>query len=165
LTPFLLRPDESYCFSPAEADAERRAALHEKRQTPLSCGNRPGSNRKPRPRRKPGNCYTPYSYRQAIEYACDRAFPPPTALARREGELAKEWLGRLTPEEEAALHAWRKAHRWHPHQLRHNAATELRKDFGLEAARVILGHKSPAVTTIYAEADEKRAIEVIAQVG
>jgi integrase len=32
---------------------------------------------------------------------------------------------------------------WHPHQLRHNAATRLRKKFGLDAARVVLvGHRS-----------------------
>ena len=42
---------------------------------------------------------------------------------------------------------------WHPNQLRHNAATRLRKDFGLDVARVILGHSSPAVTEVYAEVD------------
>ena len=30
---------------------------------------------------------------------------------------------------------------WHPHQLRHTAATEIRKRFGLEATRIILGHE------------------------
>ncbi len=37
---------------------------------------------------------------------------------------------------------------WHPHQPRHNAATELRKEFGIEAARIILGHHSPAITEV-----------------
>jgi len=37
---------------------------------------------------------------------------------------------------------------WHPNQLRHNAATSLRKEFGLDVARVILGHSSPAVTEV-----------------
>jgi len=55
--------------------------------------------------------------------------------------------------------------RWHPHQLRHNAATALREQFGIEAARVILGHRSAAVTEIYAEVNRSRAIEVIAQFG
>ena len=45
---------------------------------------------------------------------------------------------------------WRRQHVWHPHQLRHNAATRLRKEFGLEAAQVILGHKTLAVTEVYA---------------
>ncbi len=29
---------------------------------------------------------------------------------------------------------------WHPHRLRHTAATRIRREFGLEAARAILGH-------------------------
>jgi len=61
--------------------------------------------------------------------------------------------------------AWQKAHRWHPHQLRHNAATELRKEFGIEAARIILGHRSAAITEVYAEKDEQQAVEAMAQVG
>ena len=31
-------------------------------------------------------------------------------------------------------------HRWHVHQLRHRAATDLRKQFGIEVAQVMLGH-------------------------
>jgi len=54
---------------------------------------------------------------------------------------------------------------WHPHRLRHSAATKLRKDYGIEAARVVLGHKSAAVTEIYAETDRARAAEVMAEVG
>jgi len=54
---------------------------------------------------------------------------------------------------------------WKPHQLRHTAATRLRKQFGIEAARVILGHRSSAVTEIYAEVDRSRAVEVMAEVG
>ena len=49
MLPYLLRPTETYCFSPREADCKRRAAQHEVRKTPLSCGNRPGSNRRRRP--------------------------------------------------------------------------------------------------------------------
>lgn len=55
--------------------------------------------------------------------------------------------------------------RWTPHRLRHNAGTAIRKEFGLEAAQVILGHSTANVTEIYAERDEERAIQVIEQVG
>ena len=55
--------------------------------------------------------------------------------------------------------------RWKPHQLRHTAATRLRRQFGIEAARVILGHRSSAVTEIYAEVDRSRAVEVMGEVG
>ncbi len=54
---------------------------------------------------------------------------------------------------------------WHPHQLRHNAATELRKRYGLDAARAILGHRSPAITETYAELDAAKAAEVMRQIG
>jgi integrase len=54
---------------------------------------------------------------------------------------------------------------WHPHQLRHNAATRLRKEFGIEVARIILGHSSPAITETYAEVDREKALEAMAQVG
>jgi integrase len=54
---------------------------------------------------------------------------------------------------------------WHPHQLRHSAATFLRREYGLEVARVVLGHKTAAVTEVYAEADHARAVEVMGAVG
>lgn len=46
---------------------------------------------------------------------------------------------------------------WTPYQLRHTAATEIRKKFGLEAAQTLLGHKSLATTQIYAEPDMEKA--------
>ncbi|GAC1474987.1 MAG: site-specific integrase [Isosphaeraceae bacterium] len=55
--------------------------------------------------------------------------------------------------------------RWHPNQLRHNAATRLRKEFGLDVARAVLGHSSPAVTEVYAELDGSKAAEAMERVG
>jgi len=165
LAPFLLRDPNAYCFSPAEAEAERRERLHDERTTPLTCGNVPGSNRKDDPERVAGERYTTDAYRRAIARACDQAFPAPEPLAKCEDETIAEWEARLTTEQKAELAAWQKAHRWHPHQLRHNAATELRKEFGLEAARIILGHRSAVMTQVYAEQDERQAIEAIMKVG
>lgn len=54
---------------------------------------------------------------------------------------------------------------WHANQLRHTAATAIRKEFGLEAASLILGHRGVQVTQVYAERDEARAIDVASQVG
>ena len=54
---------------------------------------------------------------------------------------------------------------WHPHQLRHNFATDVRKEFGLEAARAALGHRSAVVTEVYAERDQGVAREIASQVG
>ena len=52
-----------------------------------------------------------------------------------------------------------------PHRLRHNAATRARKDFGLEAAQVLLGHARADVTQLYAERDEFRAKAVVEKSG
>lgn len=54
---------------------------------------------------------------------------------------------------------------WHPNQLRHNAATHLRKLHGIEVARIILGHANLATTEVYAEADMLKAVKVVADVG
>jgi integrase len=60
---------------------------------------------------------------------------------------------------------WAGVPKWHPNQLRHNAATRLRKEFGLDVARAVLGHSSPAVTEVYAELDGAKAAEAMEQVG
>lgn len=54
---------------------------------------------------------------------------------------------------------------WHPHQLRHAAATELRREIGIEAARVVLGHRSPVMTEVYAEVDRQKAAAAMAKIG
>jgi integrase len=54
---------------------------------------------------------------------------------------------------------------WHPNQLRHNAATRLRREFGVDVARIILGHSSPIVTEIYAELDREKALAVVGKIG
>lgn len=54
---------------------------------------------------------------------------------------------------------------WHPHRLRHSAATRLRREFGLETARVVLGHATADVTLDYAEADRGKAAEAMAAAG
>jgi integrase len=55
---------------------------------------------------------------------------------------------------------------WHAHQLRHTFATEIRKDGGLEASAILLGHSSAEMTdAVYAERDERKAREVIRRLG
>jgi integrase len=170
IRPFLKTDLNAYLFSPVDAEQDRREKQHESRKTPLSCGNRPGSNRKRKPRSGPTDRYTVDSYRRAIARACDPAFPPPPELARQKvkgtrWETAAEWQKRLGKEKWAALLAWREDHRWHPHQLRHSAATRLRKRYGLEAARVVLGHRSAAVAEVYAEIDQTKAEQIMGEVG
>jgi len=166
----------AYLFSPADAERERRQARRAARRTPDTRGNTVGANRVESPKRSPQDRYTVASYRKAIVRACDRAFRPPPELARgrvpvdgrkkaTRPERQDEWRARLGERKWAELQAWREEHSWHPHQLRHTAATRLRREFGIEAARVILGHQSAAMTQIYAEADVQKATQVMGQVG
>jgi len=165
LRPYLLRAKETFCFVPAEAEKERRQAQHEQRQTPLQYGNRPGTNRKRKPKRTAGEQYTTGSYRRAIHRACDLAFPAPEPLCRRADESVRKWQERLTDKQRAELDQWQSDHRWSPNRLRHSAGTEIRKRYGLEAAQVILGHASADVTQVYAERDLQKAVEIMREVG
>lgn len=54
---------------------------------------------------------------------------------------------------------------WHPHRLRHSAATRIRAAYGLEAAQVVLGHSRADVTEVYAERDLSKGILVMGEVG
>src|SRR5262249_50755796 len=55
--------------------------------------------------------------------------------------------------------------RWNPNQLRHSAASNIRREAGLEAAQVILGHARADVTEIYAERDEGLARDIVSRFG
>ena len=165
LRPYLLREKESHCFSPVESEKKRRSAQHVNRKTPLSYGNRPGTNRKRKPKRTAGEQYTTESYRRAIHRACDLAFPAPEPLCRRDDESVRKWQERLTDKQRAELDQWQSDHRWSPNRLRHSAGTEIRKRYGLEAAQVVLGHAQADVTQVYAERDLAKAVQIMREVG
>lgn len=145
--------------------------LHARRRTPLSCGNRPGTNRCDEPQREPRKHFPAASYRWAIERACGKAFLPPDHLRRRVQEnslkeSADDWRRRLAEEGLAELAAWRESHRRHPYPLRHRAGTRIRREFGLEAAAVVLGHSSALVTdAVHAERDLDKVAEVMRRIG
>ncbi len=139
LQPYLLRDKTAYCFSPAESERCRLAQLHAQRRTPLSYGNRPGTNRRRKPKRQPGNRYDTNAYRRAIHRAVDTA----NRKREKDDQLPK----------------------WSPNRLRHTAATEIRRTFGLEAAQVALGHSQADVAQIYAEKDLTLAAEVARKIG
>ncbi len=121
-------------------------AQHKRRKTPLAHGNRPGTNRPDHPQRPPGEIYTVDSYRRAITRGADKA---------------NFWAkgGRVVSNEERIIP------RWHPHQLRHTAATKLRREFGVEVAQVVLGHRHLDATEIYAERNLDKAREIVGKVG
>jgi hypothetical protein len=49
--------------------------------------------------------------------------------------------------------------------LRHSRATEVTRQYGLEAAQVILGHAKADVTQVCAERDTALAVEVSKRMG
>lgn len=54
---------------------------------------------------------------------------------------------------------------WSPHQIRHAAATRLRREHGIEVARLILGHASTTTTEVYAERDADLAASIMRRIG
>jgi integrase len=101
--------------------------------------------------------YDRRSYRQAIVRACERAFPHPTLETVKGKDLSAE--------QRAELKAWRREHHWTPLQLRHTAATAIRKRYGIEASQVVLGHARADVTQVYAERDTGKARAIMAEIG
>lgn len=67
----------------------------------------------------------------------------------------------------AVAHACEKVRipRWHPNQLRHLFASEVRKTHGVEAAGAVLGHTRMSATEVYAARDEQLAVRVAQQMG
>jgi len=136
LAPFLVRPAEAYCFSPREAVREHNAALRAARRTPLW----PSHLSEARALRRYG--------RQGVTYLVGEHYT--AGSYRRAIHRACDRAG---------------VARWSPHRLRHLRATEIRARYGIEAARVVLGHRSIDVTEIYAEADRSQARRIASEVG
>lgn len=145
-----------YLFQPKEAREEFDQNRRRNRKTPMTPSQR-ARKKKAKPRKSPGDRYDARAYQHAVAKACQRAFVHPT--------LSKISVGDLTDEQKAELKAWHQSHHWHPHQLRHNAATVIRKELGLDVARAVLGHSSPVVTEHYAEIDATKAAEAMKQMG
>jgi integrase len=135
-----LRPElTAYLFSPREAEAERRAEQRRNRKTPVQPSQQ--DRRKHAPKKAPRERYTSLTYCQAITRGIARA-------NREAGKLG----GSKVPH-------------WHPNQLRHNAGTRLRREFGLEIAKAVLGHSSVVPTQIYAEQDQAAAADAMLKIG
>lgn len=160
IKPFLKTDLQAYLFSAAEAAAQHNAlrfgvsradrktkvypnelrAREQRRQSRIGRGSK----------RAARDHYDTDSYGRAVARGIEAANKALTKAALARGQDPKD--AETIPS-------------WHPHQLRHNAATALRREYGIEVARIILGHKSPAITEVYAEVDHARAIDVMASVG
>jgi integrase len=159
IRPFLCLDISGYLFSPRRVVAQQAEEMRAARKSPLwpSHAEQQAKRRAARGRRSLKDHYNVNAYRRAIARACDKAFPHPGLS----GIKAKD----MTPEQRAELDAWRKSHRWHPHQLRHSAATIIRKKFGIEAAQAILGHSQLDTSELYAEKSLDAARAVAKEIG
>ena len=146
-----VKPDlQAHLFDPREAKAEFIANKY-----------RAGSRVASQGRRFPKYRYTIDSYATAVRRACERAFEMPDHLRKIDKKLSdadRQELKRQAAE-------WRRQFCWHPHQLRHTAATTIRREFGIELARLALGHSSVATAEIYAEADYEKVKQAMAVIG
>jgi integrase len=136
-----LRSDrpEDFLFSPAEAEAERRAGMRKTRKSPVQPSQRDRRRRKPR--KEPGSVYTPDSYRQAIHYG----------VAKLNRILAREGKPPIDP--------------FHPNQIRHLAADRINHEADADTARVILGHRSVRTTEVYMQRDWLKAADAAERLG
>jgi len=103
-----------------------------------------GTNRKTSSKRIIGEQYDSVSYRKAVRYATTAA----RKVIRKNGG---------DPDKELPY--------WTPYQLRHTAATKVRKEMGYECAGATLGHTNMSATAIYAERNQGLADEAAKRFG
>ena len=147
LTAFAPADPTDYYFSPRRVVEDFHAERSARRITPLypSHARRNLAKRVNCPGRTRAAKYTVAVYGRAIARAVVRA------NAHRERMAG---VGNFDPV----------AH-WHPNQLRHAHGTAVRREFGLEAAQVALGHEKANVTEVYAERNLALAERVATTIG
>ena len=139
---YLLRDAAACCFSPAESERKRSQLRRLARKSPMTPSQRT-RRAKANGRRRPRDRYDTAAYRHAITRAVEA----------------------LNSERKAKDPSAVSVEDWSPNQLRHAAATQIRKEFGLEAAQVVLGHTSADITQVYAERNQALATKVVKQIG
>jgi integrase len=173
IKPFLTGKPMEYLFSPRRAEEKRRAAAHANRKAPLTCGNKPGTNRKLNPARTPGERYYSDTYGKAVARACRKAFKFPPALSPDTTRMSEERKAKYVAEHgqeaydrhHAEVLAWKEKHWWHPHQLRHTTGTQVARRYGEITSQNLLGHASLRTTAVYVERDFAQAAKVMLEIG
>jgi integrase len=144
---------QAYLFSPREALTWRWQEQRQKRKSKVQPSQK--CRKKRSPKKQLGACYSMTAYTHAIA----------KAVCRVNTAAACDACKKRKPEERCDACKAAAIPHWHPHQLRHTHATEVRRRFGLEAAQVALGHSQAAVTEIYAERDTALASCVAHEIG
>ena len=139
IRPFLVdRPEDEYLFSPREGEAAMNADRRKNRKSPMTPSQ---AKRKPKKhsKRAKRDRYDTHSYLRAITYGIEQA-----NKNRKDQPQVPDWC---------------------PLQIRHSRATEVRKQYGLEAAQVALGHKNANITEVYAERNLALAVTIAKESG
>lgn len=102
-------------------------------------------------------------------------FSPDRALREYQESNGQIYRPGRKPGKHYTSHAYAKAIRkgcvrakvtpWHPHRLRHNAATLIVEQFSWDVARTILGHRSLDTTRIYGEDAIAKAKDALEKIG
>lgn len=137
LAPFLDgRRDDEYVFSPRQAvEFQVWSRTREDRRE-----KRAAAKKEVKIPAHIGDHYTARTYRQAIERAIERA-------------------------NQSIDDETKKLPHWHPNQLRHARATELRDEFGIEGSQASLGHATLTAHQIYALKSVRLAREIALKAG
>jgi integrase len=142
LAPYLDRPADRHCFSPRDDWHAGKLMLDVRT-------------------RYKHQRYSRNAYAEAIKIGCERAFGMPEELQA----LRRLHYTQHDPALHAAAIEWRKKHCWHPHQLRHSAATEIAKTYDEFASKAVLGHTTLQMTMIYAQRGNALAEKVAREMG
>jgi integrase len=153
ILPFLKLDTQAYLFSPRDALVALRARQRSQRASKVQPSQLCRKKRKPK--KAPGERYLTTAYSHAVAQAIRRA----------NKTMACGSCKRLKPEDRCNQCQAAAIPHWHPHQIRHTHATEVRRRFGLEAAQIAMGHSEADVTQIYAERDGALAARVAKEIG
>jgi integrase len=183
-----MRPTETCIMRPMDIDTtgsiwlyvpRRHKMSHKKKSRRIAIGPRVQDIIRPYLSRRLNIADPIFSQREAFTESCDARRAAFDATARK-GDYrkaasyqARERTSRGNLEFDRtryAKHISRAceatgANLWSPNQLRHNAATNIRKRFGLEAAQAVLGHAKADTTEIYAQIGMERAVAAMEAVG
>jgi integrase len=173
ITPFLFRDPEAFLFTPAEAMADRYRKQREKLEAQGKTLADPTDRRKAKPERKVHPRYDRRTYYRAVLYGCEIAFKMPREFRSSESDRPRKTdtpaqvkaKAKVRADKAAKRCAWHAANAWHPHQVRHSAATEITKKSGKDVAQTVLGHTTTRMTDTYVEPDIERAREVMERIG
>jgi len=141
LKPFLTLSTTAYLFSPIAAEQWRNGQRTKDRKTPMTPSQTKRKQIKKAPKRPKKDHYSVPAYARAIKYG----------IRKVNRQREKENRPQIP--------------HWCPLQLRHSRATEVRKQYGIEAAQVVLGHARADVTQVYAERNFDAAIRIARETG